>query len=731
MRHGSRLSFTPVTRLAASILAAVLVLTALTVAVPAAAEAATTSHALSAPTSVHLGSSATMKATWITKGKRATGTVLLQKRSSGTWKTVTKVKLVKGKGSVAIKPTASATYRLHSATYNSASKTVKVVRNWLSFGPSAGASIKVGSSASLSLKVYGDGKPVTRVVALQRLSGKKWVTVQRLKVSSKGTTVAVKPTSTTKYRLVRYSLTSATRTVTVDRDWASLSFSSRSLATSTSTTTATATWYSAGKKATGTMTLQQRIGSGAWTTAAKVKVTGGTGTVTVKPLVSRTYRLLAGSVSSPSVKVSVKTVIPASFLVTGSGYGHGIGMSQYGAYAGAQAGNSATAILKHYYTGVSVAQTTMPTSPLSVQVFGPDPAYSTAYDDLATSVKVTVHDGGWRVRNNQVDPDTGKTGMTRAYSSTGETITFSVAAGGKVSATVDGKVVSTDTIERLHWESTSYYYPSHTTETYATVAGAQGAYRHGRLTVTNIGGYINVVNDLDLNTEYLDGIAEMPSSWGLKGSAALQAQAVAARSYALLKYQGGIKSWCNCHLRDDVRDQNFTGWKKENEGHDGLYGKTSDGYYGALWQAAVAKTVSGTTGLLLTYGGKPVATHYYSASGGATLNSEDVWASVVPYERSVSDPWSLASSSGNPNKTWTATLSQAQAKKYFGLSDVVAISVGTYTGGGLKSLKATSSTGATKTISGKADAMRASLNGAVTGYVKAPWIKTIAPVPPK
>jgi SpoIID/LytB domain protein len=711
MRHRSRQSFTRVTRTLASVLAATLVMAGLTVAVPAVAQAATTAYTLTAPTSVRLGSSATMKATWFTKGTGATGTVKLQRKSGSTWKTVAKVKVVKGKGSVAIKPTATATYRLATSAHRSTSKKVTVVKDWLSLGPTS-ASIKVGSAVTLSLKYVHDGKAAAGPVSLQRRSGSSWVSVSRITVPAAGAKIVVKPTTTTSYRLAKSGVApSATRIVTVDRDWASLAFSSRSLATSEATTTASIVWYSAGKKANGTIVLQQRIGTGAWTTAKSVTVTSGVATVSVKPLVTRTYRLLAGKVSSASVKVSVATVIPTSFTINGSGFGHGIGMSQYGAYAMAQAGKSATSILKTYYTGVSVEQSPMPSAPLSVQVFGPD-ASNSVYDDRKTSVAVSVNDGGWMLQN--------KSGSTLASKSTDSTLTFKV-DGTNASVTYGGKT-SKDSVLRLYWTGTSDY-PKSGAKTYATVAGAQGSYRHGRLTISVINGLINVVNDLDLNTEYLYGIAEMPSSWGTKGSAALQAQVTTARSYALLKYQAGIKSSCGCHLVDDIRDQNFTGWKKENEGTNAVYGK--------LWKAAVDKTVDGSDGLLVTYGGKPVATHYYSASGGGTLNSEDVWASVVPYERSVDDPWSLMASSGNPNIAWTASLTQATARSYFGLPDVVAISVGTYEGGGIRSMKATSSSGATKTITGKSDALRSKLNAIAVGYVKAPWIKSFKAVLPK
>ena len=46
----------------------------------------------------------------------------------------------------------------------------------------------------------------------------------------------------------------------------------------------------------------------------------------------------------------------ARFVFTGKGWGHGVGLCQVGAYGLAQTGATAEAILKHYYTGVSIVR---------------------------------------------------------------------------------------------------------------------------------------------------------------------------------------------------------------------------------------------------------------------------------------------------------------------------------------------------------------------------------------
>ena len=44
------------------------------------------------------------------------------------------------------------------------------------------------------------------------------------------------------------------------------------------------------------------------------------------------------------------------FVITGKGWGHGVGLCQVGAFGMAQAGSSFEAILRHYYSGVRSAR---------------------------------------------------------------------------------------------------------------------------------------------------------------------------------------------------------------------------------------------------------------------------------------------------------------------------------------------------------------------------------------
>jgi stage II sporulation protein D len=279
------------------------------------------------------------------------------------------------------------------------------------------------------------------------------------------------------------------------------------------------------------------------------------------------------------------------------------------------------------------------------------------------------------------------------------------------------KARATGTVS-LHWESASYYQSSSDEDAYVELLNKEGGsrvthgqYRHGRLLInvpSTTYPRLIIANSLKLNTEYLYGIAEMPSSWD---SEALQAQAIAARGYALNAVKT-YSSTCGCNLYDDARSQNFSGWKKENEG--------TNAYYGKRWVAAVDATnsSSGAQGKVLMYGNSIAKTYYFSSSGGQTERSEDIWVSQPGYLKSVNDPWSL--NVRNPNDSWTYTLTQSKARSIFGLSDVMSIKVTSRTAGGsdaaAKVVTATSSSGKTATISGP-DSIR---NKIVAG--KSPWI---------
>jgi stage II sporulation protein D len=151
----------------------------------------------------------------------------------------------------------------------------------------------------------------------------------------------------------------------------------------------------------------------------------------------------------------------------------------------------------------------------------------------------------------------------------------------------------------------------------------------------------NHVKRIPLET-YVRGVvsAEVPSSWPM---AALEAQAVASRTYAITAHAGGSKF----DVYPDTRSQMYLGKAAETP-------RTN---------AAVAATA----GQIVTYGGKPAITYFYADSGGHTESVQYGFPGSTPR------PWLVgvadAYDSG-PSHKWTVSLSfTAAAKKLSGLVD--------------------------------------------------------------
>lgn len=394
-----------------------------------------------------------------------------------------------------------------------------------------------------------------------------------------------------------------------------------------------------------------------------------------------TDRGVVGALPLVQAGVFPATTVPSSFTFSGSGFGHGVGMSQWGAYGQAKEGRTASEILQHYFTGSVVA-------PIDDAM------------DVNVSLDSRVGSGSFRLEklgdaNSQLELTAGD-GTVRLLAV--NDLVKTVYNAGRIDVTVTGSVsakFSTNAVT-MRWSGnrdagTATGGPAVVRYAGPGVSIANGSrYRYGSISVTpakvsgglNLGLQIN--NTLRLHDEYLYGIAEVSSSWP---AATLQSQVITARSYAFRKIKSGLRSACACHLYDDPRDQNFTGYAKLAEGS----GKT-----GALWKAAVdATAVSATRGLALTVGGQVVSAYYSAATGGRTQNNEDVWGgSPLSYTRSVDDPWSLTWASSSVTRWVPRAFSQATIAAAFGAPDVVSIDLSDrYPSGAVNNAVAISSNG--------------------------------------
>jgi len=424
-----------------------------------------------------------------------------------------------------------------------------------------------------------------------------------------------------------------------------------------------------GKPVAKATVLLQYLKGTSWVTEKKVTLKRGKGSVSVKHAVSdRRYRF---SVSGTPSAEFVVHFVPAKFTISGSGAGHGVGMSQYGAYQLARNGATTEQILQHYYPGTSLYAAANNPRTVKVQVLGP-PA------DSRKTTAITISSGGFSL--------TGDGKLLKSYPTPGK-VAIGV-SGTKVTAKVtlsNGKVknqtLASSSRLKLTW-----------TRGPVTVAGAQGSYKAGNLQVTVRSGRPNVINELAMNTDYLYGLDEMPASWN---AAALRAQAIAARTYVIDEIHrlpsaqqpsdAGSPA-CDCHVFDDQRSQNFTGWKKA--------GLTAN----KPWIDAVnATTLGDKVQVVLDSPGVFAETPFFASSGvggGTASNADAFGTSALPYLVSISDPESAAAP-GNPYKAWTRTLTQAQLATALGIKGPIrsATVAETYDGGLVKTISYTTASG--------------------------------------
>jgi SpoIID/LytB domain protein len=343
--------------------------------------------------------------------------------------------------------------------------------------------------------------------------------------------------------------------------------------------------------------------------------------------------------------------VPATFAFQGSGYGHGVGMSQIGARAKALAGESATAILQYYYTG-TIVETVTDTQILRINV-----------GNLLTSAKLRSDSKGAELQLFAGDLGETQTATPLLTFPSTTSLNLNLSDGLIAISTTRGSVtkeITTGGNFTLRWSGTRYQDGTPAVIS-LTTNGATKRYRHGQISLKvirdkKLGKRMAIINSVRLQDEYLWGIGEVPSSWPTQ---ALDAQAIASRTYALAK-STKIRSACDCHLYATISDQNFAGYSKESEPR-----------FGELWKAAVNRTA----GAVITYAGTPITAYFSSSSGGTTETSEHAWGTATPYTVSVPDSASVDITFNPRFASWTREISQAVIAQAFLLPDVIALSV--------------------------------------------------------
>lgn len=335
-----------------------------------------------------------------------------------------------------------------------------------------------------------------------------------------------------------------------------------------------------------------------------------------------------------------------TLTIDGRGNGHGIGMSQWGAYGyAADHGWTAGQILDRYYGG-TVAGTTDATS-MTVRLMALDDQQTALVHDKGQIVVDGVPGGPWRsVVAREVAP--------RSYTVWARTdATVCPAAGDPLTSgwTVVASALTSVTAR-----------PQTDTSASADFADLIGAcepsgkvrsYRGAIRAVNGTDGENRTVSEVPLE-QYLRPIVatEMSASWAAKASQALQAQAIAARSFGLAENRYSYARTC------DLICQSYPGaaWRS-----------SVGAAYTRVEQPSVDAAVAATAGVVRRVGSAsgPIAlTMFSSSSGGWTA------ASTLPFPAVQDDGDDTAA---NPYHRWTVTVDTGAIERSWP-------AVGTYTG---------------------------------------------------
>jgi SpoIID/LytB domain protein len=353
---------------------------------------------------------------------------------------------------------------------------------------------------------------------------------------------------------------------------------------------------------------------------------------TLVALVIGTVVALAGLGVQPTRVAAAATPLSNAITFYGRGYGHGVGMSQYGARGRALAGQPASTILAHYYAGTTLGSRD-PATLVRVLVL-------TGFAATSANPATIVGMGGpWSVDGISGSfPAKGK--LTLAPTAAGAT-TWTLTVFAPTGTVLHRATVSSAVIVRPA--------PSIGLLRLASKPSTFNVYRGFlavRLTTTAM-----VINHVAVD-DYLRGVVpmEMPASWP---SEALKVQAIAARSYALSHIHPATGTF---ELYDDTRSQVYRGQLGE--------------------QPATDAAIAATSGSILLSGSSVANALFHSSDGGWTENNENVFVSSsgaivagpVSYLRGASDRAADGTSydKTSPYATWkTATYTKAQLSAFF------------------------------------------------------------------
>jgi SpoIID/LytB domain protein len=357
-------------------------------------------------------------------------------------------------------------------------------------------------------------------------------------------------------------------------------------------------------------------------------------------------RYLAGLIVAIAIMAASTVVAGAQpdFSFVGSGWGHGAGLSQYGAKALGADGANYQQIINRYFTGTNLAPFTAVAqgsfivndeTPLWVGLRQHDENLTFEVQD-GTAYLCFDRTGGCL---------TAQPGETWRFTrdGSGSCMFLRVPEEGGIAViseagACDGSVrpVSDRTILHIPVKARSYRY---------------GILRFREAPTTE---KLQITYEIGVE-HYMRGLSEVPESWSM---ASIEAQVVTSRSFVVWHaldrgpeelFDTQRKDDCYCNLRDDTSDLVFRGWTGEAT-HP-------------RWAAAVEST----TQEVITSGNAVALGLYSSSSGGFTETYAEVFGGDEHhYLATVDDQAAYSDSAANPHASWGAGYSQAALGDLFG-----------------------------------------------------------------
>jgi|LULZ01.1.fsa_nt_gb SpoIID/LytB domain protein len=442
-----------------------------------------------------------------------------------------------------------------------------------------------------------------------------------------------------------------------------------------------------------------------------------------------TNGLFPDGIVGPATRQAMRSYSSVSFTFTGSGWGHGVGLSQYGSKGLTELGASfcsntsscsSTEVVNYYFTNTSVQQlssvnlsspeiatsnnalwvglarnarnitlTTLPSSSpptlmicqdglnqtAGVQSFltsrGYDPGpIDGAYGDRTAAAIRSYQSSAGINQSGAIDNETVNRMKSDASSDGPCESSFGplkISGGATINVVNNGNVCSI-TGHPLTPKTGGGCNISINWSDGGRVRIGPREHKHGeiKLRSKNVSSGFHVALAVDIE-RYLYGLAEMPSNWNVK---ALEAQALVGRSYAVYHYleknRPNNKTDLDAGL--DTSRQAYC-WCHIGSTASSQY------YYGYLKEISGpnwVQAVNNTSGKVIIHENSVIQAFYSSSTGGKTNNNSVGFGSpsIWPYLQTVDDPWSVDNRVGNPKAAWSYDFTTYQLSKNILCGDI-------------------------------------------------------------